>query len=168
MGALIKRYSDLSPKQRTFVDHYIRTGDVVESYFAAGYMAGCDQSDQKKRDQAQRNGRQILNNPLVHEFVMLNKPINIPETGEIDMKAITDRMFLICMGRVERRHLDSHGDVVLEPPSFKEQIEAGKLLSMINEKREKKVDKRASKALTGKVVALIGSARTEDGQESED
>ena len=168
MGALIKRVEDLSPKQRAFIDHYIQTGDAIESYFAAGYMEGCDQTLQKNRDMASRNARAILVKPLVHEYVMMNKAYELPETGEIDMKAITDRMFLICMGRVERRTVTEKGDVVLTPPTFKEQIEAGKLLSMINEKREKKTDKRASKALTNRVAALIGSARSGDGQESED
>ena len=168
MGALIRRVEDLSPRQRAFIEYYIKTGDAIESYFAAGYMPGCDQKDQKNRNMASRNARLILVKPLVHEYVMMNKVLELPETGDIDMKAITDRMFLICMGNVERRHINSQGEIVLEPPTFKEQIEAGKLLSQINERREKKTDRRASKALTGKVVALIGSARTDDGQEAED
>lgn len=167
MGALITRVEDLSPKQRAFIEHYINTGDAIESYFAAGYLEGCDQNDKKYRDQASRAARNILVKPLVHEYVMMNKALEIPETGDIDMKAITDRMFLICMGRVERRRTNDKGDVVLEAPTFREQIEAGKLLNAISEKREKKTDKRASKALTAKVAALIGAARS-DGQETED
>ena len=166
MGAAIKRYNDLSPKQRLFVDYYIQTDNAIDSYFNAGYMDGCDRKLQKNRQQALRAAREILKKPLVHDYIVANRPISIPETGEIDMRAITERMFLICTGQVQRE-IVVKGEVQYEPPSFRDQIEAAKLLNLINEKREKKTDKRASKALTAKVAALIGAARS-DGQETED
>ena len=156
----ITRYSQISPKKRLFVDYYLKTNDVISSYFAAGYMEGCDQENKDKRLIAYRNGRNILNEPLVKDFVSMNKPIVIPKTGEIDIADITDRMLLILEGNIEQQQVVK-GKITYVKPSFRDQIEAGKLLNAILEKREKSEKRRASKALTGKVTTLIGSARTE-------
>ena len=143
-----------------FVDYYLKTNDVISSYFAAGYMQGADQENKDKRLMAYRNGRMILNEPLVRDFVSANKPIPIPKTGEIDIADITDRMLLILEGNIEQQVVVK-GKVMYVKPTFRDQIEAGKLLNAILEKREKKAEKRASKALAGKVQTLIGSARME-------
>lgn len=166
MGVITK-YSDLCPKKKAFVEHYIQTNDLIGSYFAAGYLQGVDQTSYDKRMQAYRAARAIIANPLVRDYIAMNKPVVIPETGEIDVKQITDRMLLIMNGNIEQQILVK-GELHYIKPSFRDQIEAAKLLNAISEKREKKSEKRASKALSSKVVALIGSARMNDGQESED
>lgn len=155
----IKRYSQLAPMKRAFVEHYISTGDIIESYFSAGYKEGCDQSDKNQRLLAYRYGKKILSEPIVADYVSANKPIEIKE-GEIDIADITDRMLLIMEGNIEQQVL-VNGQLKYVKPSFRDQIEAGKLLNTILEKREKKSERRASKALTGKVASLIGSARTD-------
>lgn len=154
----ITRYSQLAPKKRLFVDYYIKTNDIISSYFAAGYMEGADQDNKDKRLIAYRNGRAILSEPLVKDFVSMNKPVEVPRQGEIDIADITDRMLLILEGNIEQQVVVK-GKVAYVKPSFRDQIEAGKLLNAILEKREKKTEKRASKALTGGVRKLIGSAR---------
>ena len=159
MGKVTK-YSQLAPRKRLFVDYYMKTNDIISSYFAAGYMAGCDQENKDKRLLAYRNGRTILSEPLVKAFVEMNKPVIIPPSGEIDIADITDRMLLILEGNIEQQVVIK-GKIAYVKPSFRDQIEAGKLLNAILEKREKKAEKRASKALAGKVTSLIGSARPE-------
>jgi len=161
MANRVTRYSQLAPKKRLFVDYYLKTGNVIDSYFAAGYKAGCNQNDQEERIRAYRAGRNILALPMVRDYVAMNKPVELPKTGEIDVERITDRMMLILEGNIEQQVIGKNGNITYVKPSFRDQIEAGKLLSAILEKREKKSDKRASKALTGKVASLIGSARGE-------
>ena len=156
----ITKYSQLSEKKRAFVDHYIRTNNVIDSYFDAGYKAGCDRDDQAERMKAYRQGKEILAIPLVRDYIAMNKPIVVPEQGEIDEKAITDRLTLIMAGQIEQQVLVK-GELHYVRPSFRDQIEAGKVLVSILEKREKQGTKKASKALTGKITSLIGSARAE-------
>lgn len=159
MGGITK-YSQLSEKKRAFVDHYIRTNNVIDSYFDAGYKAGCDRDDQAERMKAYRQGKEILSIPLVRDYIAMNRPIVVPEQGEIDEKAITDRLTLIMAGQIEQQVLVK-GELHYVRPSFRDQIEAGKVLVSILEKREKQSTKKASKALTGKITSLIGSARME-------
>lgn len=167
MSNRVTRYSQLAPKKRLFVDYYLKTGNIIDSYFAAGYKEGCDQENQDERIRAYRAGRDILALPLVKEYVIANKPIEIPKTGEIDIQQITDRMLLIMEGNIEQQQVIK-GKIVYVKPSYRDMIEAGKLLKDILKDREKKTEKRASKALTSKVASLIGSARTDvvDEQES--
>ena len=156
----VNKYSELAPKKRAFVEHYLRTNNIIDSYFDAGYMEGRDRTDQTERMRAYRSGREILAIPMVRDYVAMNKPIVIPQEGEIDEKEITDRLNLIMMGQIEQQVLVK-GQLHYVKPSFRDQIEAGKVLVSILEKREKQSNKKASKALTGKVQSLIGSARTE-------
>lgn len=156
----ITRYSQLSAKKRLFVDYWLKTNDIISSYFAAGYMEGKDHEDKKNRLNAYKGGRAILHEQLVMDFIAANKPVEVPKQGDIDIAQITDRMLLILEGNIEQMVV-AKGKVMYVKPSFRDQIEAGKLLNAILEKREKKSEKRASKALTGRVTTLIGSARTE-------
>ena len=156
----ITRYSQLSPKKRLFVDYYLKGYGIADSYFAAGYMSTADQKNKDKRLIAYRNGQQILSEPIVKDFVAMNRPV-VVETGEIDVAKITDRLMMIFQGNIEQRVVVKD-KVMYVLPSFRDQIEAGKLLNAILEKREKKAEKRASKALSGKVVALIGKARVDE------
>ena len=159
MGAITK-YSDFSPKKRLFVQHYLETGDLIGSYFSAGFKDGCDQNDKKERMRAYQAAKKILAHPLVRQFVEMNKPIYIHQEGEIDEKDITDRLILIMSGNIEQQTVIK-GNVYYIKPSFRDQIEAGKVLVQILQKREKDTSRKASKALTGKVQSLIGSARAE-------
>ena len=159
MGGITK-YSQLSEKKRAFVEHFMQTNNVIDSYFDAGFKAGCDRTDQAERMRAYRAGKDILALPLVRDYIAMNKPIIIPETGEIDERQITDRLTLIMAGQIEQQVLVK-GELHYVKPSFRDQIEAGKVLVSILEKREKQSSKKASKALTGKITSLIGSARME-------
>ena len=156
----ITRYAQLSEKKRAFVEHFMQTNNVIDSYFDAGFKAGCDRSDQAERMRAYRAGKDILAIPLVRDYIAMNKPIVVPETGEIDERQITDRLTLIMAGQIEQQVLVK-GELHYVKPSFRDQIEAGKVLVSILEKREKQGTKRASKALSGNVRKLIGSARME-------
>jgi len=159
MGGVTK-YSQLSERTRAFVDHFIQTNNVIDSYFDAGFKDGCDRNDQAQRMLAYRYGKKILAKPLVRDYIAMNRPILVPETGEIDEKQITDRLTLIMAGQIEQQVLVK-GELHYVRPSFRDQIEAGKVLVSILEKREKQGTKKASKALTGKITSLIGSARAE-------
>lgn len=156
----IHKYADLAPKKRAFVEHYLMTGNVIDSYFDAGYKSGCDRNDQAERMRAYRAGRDILAIPMVRDYVAMNKPIAIHQEGEIDEKVITDRLNLILEGRIEQQ-VYIKGELHYVKPSFRDQIEAGKVLVQILQKREKDTSRKASKALTGKVQSLIGAARAE-------
>lgn len=160
MSTRITRYSQLAPKKRLFVDYYLKNGNMIDSYFAAGYKDGCDQTDPDERGRALRAARNILAEPIVKDYVMANKPIELPKGGDIDQTQIIDRMLLIMEGNIEQQQVIK-GKITYVKPSYRDMIEAGKLLNAILEKREKKADKRASKALTSKVASLIGSARTD-------
>ena len=165
MGKVTK-YSQIAPRKKLFVDYYMKTNDIIESYFAAGYMSGKNHEDKDQRLQAYRSGWTILNEPLVRAYVDMNKPLVVPPSGEIDISSITDRMMLILEGNIEQQVVIK-GEIKYVKPTFRDQIEAGKLLNAILEKREKKAEKRASKALTGKVLSLVGSARTDVVSEQE-
>jgi len=156
----VTKYSDFSPMKRAFVENYLCTGDAIESYFSAGYKADCDHSDPKERDRAYHAAMKILSHPLVRQFVEMNKPVYIHREGEIDEKDITDRLNLIMSGNIEQQVLIK-GQMYYVKPSFRDQIEAGKVLVQILQKREKDTSRKASKALTGKVQSLIGSARAD-------
>jgi len=156
----IRYYSQLSEKKRLFVEHFMQTNNVIDSYFEAGFKEGCDRTDQVERMRAYRQGKQILKMPVVLDYMAMNKPMVVPQTGEIDEKSITDRLVLIMSGNIEQQAV-LKGEVHYVKPSFRDQIEAAKVLTSILEKREKQSNKKASKALTGKVQSLIGSARTE-------
>lgn len=167
MSTKVTRYSQLAPKKRLFIDYYLKTDNIIDSYFAAGYKDGCNQNDKEERARAYRAARNILAEPVVKDYVMANKPIEMPKNGEIDIAQITDRMLLIMEGNIEQQQVIK-GKIVYVKPSYRDMIEAGKLLKDILKDREKKTEKRASKALTSKVASLIGSARTDvvDEQES--
>ena len=156
----IKYYSQLSEKKRLFVEHYMQTDNIIDSYFEAGFKEGCDRNSPIERDRAYRQAKQILRMPIVIDYMAMNKPLVIPASGEIDEKSITDRLTLIMSGNIEQQAVIK-GEVHYVKPSFRDQIEAAKVLTAILDKREKQTTKKASKALTGKVQSLIGSARTE-------
>lgn len=162
----IRYYSQLSEKKRAFVEHFMRTNDVINSYFDAGFKEGCDRTDQVERMRAYRQGKQILRMPIVADYMAMNKVIPVPKTGDIDEQSITDRLALIMSGNIEQQVLVK-GELHYVKPSFRDQIEAGKVLVQILQKREKETGKKASKALSEKALSLIGSARMEVVDEQE-
>ena len=160
-------FNQLSPKIKAFAEHYINTHNVTQSYLNAGYLEHRDSRDRKVRMLAYRSGKELLKNPLVRDFIDSHQPIPIPVQGDIDEKAITDRLFLICMGNIEQQYLVK-GDLVYLKPTFKESIEAGKVLMMIAQKREKKEPIKAKKLLSSRLQHMVSGARMIEAPEEEE
>ena len=159
-------FSQFSIKKKAFVEHYIQTHNVTESYFAAGYLADLNRNDPKVRKRAYQSGAEILKSPVVQHYIETHKPIPIPVEGYIDDKAITDRLMHICMGTIEQQYLIK-GNLVWMKPTFKESIEAGKVLLQIVEKREKKEPLVAKKALSSRLQQMVSGARMIDAPKVE-
>lgn len=159
----IRKYTDLSPRKRAFVEYYIKSGgQVVESVFNAGFKQGCDRSDPKQRQLAYNLGRTMLKDPWVHDYITNNMPIPVSDDGVIDEGAIVDRMFLIMQGKIQRCYVDKKGDEKLEEPSFRDQCEAAKVLLDIQKMRDKKVPvEKRSKTVSKRVDDLIKTASFE-------
>ena len=158
-----KKYTDLAPRKRQFVEFYIKSGgNIIDSVFNAGYKQGCDRSDYKQRQLAFNLGKTMLKDPLVHDYITCQIPIPISDGGVIDEGAIIDRMYMIMQGKIQRCYVDKKGEEKLEEPSFRDQCEAAKVLLDIQKMREKKgpVEKR-SKAVSKRGEELIKTAQLE-------
>jgi len=157
----VTRYSDLSPKKKAFVEYYIKSGEITNSVFAAGYKQDCDKTNPKERDLAYSMGKRMLKDPLVHEYIQMNKPLPIPAQGVIDEPAIVERMFLIMMGRTQRTAFTKKGDPIIEEPSFRDQTEAAKVLLMIKKMQDKHVPiEQRSTLVSKRLDELIASTQT--------
>jgi len=163
---IVKKYSDLSAKKKAFVEFYIKSGDVADSVFAAGFKQGCDKTSKKERMLADSLGRRMLKDPLVHDYIAMNKPLPLPAQGVIDEPAIVERMFLIMMGRTQRTAFTKKGDPIIEEPSFRDQTEAAKVLLMIKKMQDKQIPvEQRGVAISKRLDELIAS--TQLGYETE-
>lgn len=157
---VVKKYSDLSAKKKAFVKFYIKSGDVVDSVFAAGFKADCDKTDRKQRALADNLGRRMLKDPLVHEYIQMNKPMPLPAQGFIDEPAIVERMFLIMMGRTQRTAFNKKGEPIIEEPNFRDQCEAAKVLLTIKKMQDKQVPvEQRGVAISKRLDELIASTQ---------
>lgn len=158
----VSRYSDLSPKKRAFVEIYMKTGNVADSVFGAGFKRGCNCSDTKERKRADVLGRRMLSDPLVHEYIQMNRPIPLPAEGVIDEPAIVERMFLIMMGRTQRTAFTKKGEPIIEEPSFRDQTEAAKVLLMIKKMQDRHTPvEQRSIEISKRLDQLIASTQLE-------
>lgn len=165
---VVKKYSELSPRKRKFVDLYIKSGNVADSVFAAGFKEGADRTDRKQRQLADSLGRRMLKDPLVHEYITMNKPMPVLPDGVINECLIVEVMTLILTGKASRLAISREGKQLVIEPTFKDSCEAAKVLMAIKKMQEKHVPVAdRSRTLSKRVDAIVASINM-DTEEADD
>lgn len=155
--AEVKRSTVLKDKKRAFAMHLLDGLPITESVFRAGYYVGKDHNNPLYRKRAYQLGYQMMREPAVRDFLVLNAKNPVGKSGTINESAIIDRLMLICMGQVEVK-TTYKGKEYFSPPSFRDQVSAGKVLMDIKKMQEKNVptEKRVD-VMKGRVDTLVKS-----------
>lgn len=155
---VVKKYSDLSPKKRKFVDLYIKCNNVVDAVFAAGFKEGCDRTDKRQRELAYNLGKQMLRDPLVHNYMVMNKPMPVAVEGVVDEPLIVEMMTLILTGKASRMGISKDGRQIVIEPTFKDSCEAAKVLVQLKKMQDKQVPvEQRSRAISKRVDDIVAS-----------
>jgi phage terminase small subunit len=165
----IKKYADLSPKKRKFVDLYIKCGNVADAVFAAGFKSDCDRTDKRQRQLADNLGRRMLKDPLVHNYIVMNKPMPVSVEGVVDEPLIVEMMTLILTGKTSRMAVSKDGRQLVIEPTFKDSCEAAKVLVQLKKMQDKHVPvEQRSTAVSKRMDQLIASLQSDYTEESDD
>ena len=166
---VVKKYSELSPKKRKFVDLYIKCGNVVDAVFAAGFKEGCDRTDKHQRELAYSLGQQMLRDPLVHNYITVNKPMPVAVEGVVDEPLIVEVMTLILTGKASRMGVSKDGRQIVIEPTFKDSCEAAKVLVQLKKMQDKHVPvEQRSTAVSKRMDQLIASLQSDYTEDADD
>jgi len=168
---VVKKYSDLSPKKRKFVELYIKCGNIVDAVFAAGFKSDCDHTDKHQRELAYSLGQQMLRDPLVHDYMLMNKPMPVFAEGSIDEPTIVEMMTLILTGKASRMGVSKDGRQIVIEPTFRDSCEAAKVLITLKKMQDKHIPpEKRGKAVSKRLDALIASTQMgfDDDERTED
>jgi phage terminase small subunit len=124
MGKKVERYEDLGEKQKRFIDNYVRTGNAAKSAREAGYKGS--------RSTISSQANKLMNHPVIS--VEIARRVN-PPLGEVKAAVrmvttpdeVMGHMADIFYARV-RQEVPTKDGVEYVPPSFREQVQAGRYL----------------------------------------
>lgn len=112
---------DLTAYQLRFVDEYMKCGNKRKAMLAAGYTG------KGKRSTVTSAAARMYNIPKVKAEIERRRAL-IAEENVIDSKAIVNRLSKMFNGELSSQFVTKQGQVIDVPITFKNQIEAAKVL----------------------------------------
>lgn len=107
----------LTPKQKTFADEYIKSGNATQAALNAGYSAKT----------ARSIGQENLTKPDISNYI--NERLKQIEDEKImDMKEVMQRLSEIARAEGTEEVVTNQGDVILVKPKTSDQIRAMELI----------------------------------------
>lgn len=115
MGSMKK----LTPKQQTFVDEYIISGNATQSYLKAGYKVS--------ENVAAANANRMLRNAKIK--AELERRTNEIRAGKVmTMQEVMERLTKMANGEIKEEQVTNKGEVVLIGTKNSDQIRAMELI----------------------------------------
>ena len=115
MGSVKK----LTPKQQTFVDEYIISGNATQSYLKAGYKVS--------ENVAAANANRLLRNAKIK--AELERRTNEIRAGKVmTMQEVMERLTKMANGEIKEEQVTNKGEVVLIGTKNSDQIRAMELI----------------------------------------
>lgn len=109
----------LTPKQQTFVDEYIISGNATQSYLKAGYKVS--------ENVAAANANRLLRNAKVK--AELERRTNEIRAGKVmTMQEVMERLTKMANGEIKEEQVTNKGEVVLIGTKNSDQIRAMELI----------------------------------------
>lgn len=109
----------LTPKQQTFVDEYIISGNATQSYLKAGYKVS--------ESVAATNANRLLRNAKVK--AELERRTNEIRAGKVmTMQQVMERLTKMANGEIKEEQVTNKGEVVLIKTKNSDQIRALELI----------------------------------------
>lgn len=130
------KYSEkkLTLYQLTFIDEFMASGRKSEALLRAGYKGN------GKKSSLDSQAAKMYANPKVRAEIDRRRAL-LAEKSLISSEQIINRLAKMFNGELTTQYVTKQGDLVEVPISYKNQIEAGKLLSAIlGLEAEKKID----------------------------
>ncbi|MCL8204057.1 terminase small subunit [Ligilactobacillus agilis] len=109
----------LTPKQQTFVDEYIISGNATQSYLKAGYKVS--------ENVAAANANRLLRNAKIK--AELERRTNEIRAGKVmTMQEVMERLTKMANGEIKEEQVTNKGEVVLTKTKNSDQIRAMELI----------------------------------------
>lgn len=109
----------LTPKQQTFVDEYIISGNATQSYLKAGYKVS--------ENVAAANANRMLRNAKIK--AELERRTNEIRAGKVmTMQEVMERLTKMANGEIKEEQVTNKGEVVLIGTKNSDQIRAMELI----------------------------------------
>ncbi|MGN9065460.1 terminase small subunit [Ligilactobacillus agilis] len=109
----------LTPKQQTFVDEYIISGNATQSYLKAGYKVS--------ENVAAANANRLLRNAKIK--AELERRTNEIRAGKVmTMQEVMERLTKMANGEIKEEQVTNKGEVVLIGTKNSDQIRAMELI----------------------------------------
>lgn len=109
----------LTPKQQTFVDEYIISGNATQSYLKAGYKVS--------ENVAAANANRLLRNAKIK--TELERRTNEIRAGKVmTMQEVMERLTKMANGEIKEEQVTNKGEVVLIGTKNSDQIRAMELI----------------------------------------
>ena len=151
---------ELTPYQLRFIDEYMKCGNKREAMMKCGYKG------KGKRSTVTSSAAKLYNLPKVREEIERRRK-ELAEENLIDAKAIVKRLTKMFNGELTSEFVTKQGQVVDVPITFKNQIEAGKVLVNIlglaeqnnKPKEEKTVEQKMAEDLEQQTKLFLESAK---------
>ncbi len=139
---------ELTQYQLRFIDEYMKCGNKREAMMKCGYKG------KGKRSTVTSSAAKLYNLPKVKEEIERRRR-ELAEENLIDSKAIVKRLTKMFNGELSSQFVTKQGQVVDVPITFKNQIEAAKVLVNIlglaeadnKQKEEKPVEQKLAEDL---------------------
>lgn len=109
----------LTPKQQTFVDEYIISGNATQSYLKAGYKVS--------ENVAAANANRLLRNAKIK--AELERRTNEIRAGKVmTMQEVMERLTKMANGEIKEEQVTNKGEIVLIGTKNSDQIRAMELI----------------------------------------
>ena len=152
--------TELTPYQLRFIDEYMKCGNKREAMLKCGYKG------KGKRSTVTSSAAKLYNLPKVKEEIERRRR-ELAEENVIDAKAIVKRLAKMFNGELKSEFVTKSGQVIDVPITFKNQIEAGKVLVNIlglaeqnnKQKEEKPIEQKMAEDLEEKTKMFLESAK---------
>jgi len=166
--------NDLTDYQLKFIDEFMKTGDKKKALIAAGY------NGKGKHSTMTGIANRVYKTPKVYAEIERRRK-ELASKNIVDSQQIVGRLTKMFNGELSSEYVTKKGEVVEIPISFKNQIEAAKVLVSIlglqaqlqakpEEKKEIKKMADDLKALTDSLLAknVTASKKLPDKSKAED
>lgn len=151
---------ELTPYQLRFIDEYMKCGNKRQAMLNAGYKG------KGKRSTVTSSAAKMYNVPKVREEIERRRK-ELAEENLIDAKAIVKRLTKMFNGELASQFVTKQGQLVDVPITFKNQIEAAKVLVNIlglaeadnKQKEEKPVEQKMAEDLEEMTKMFLETAK---------
>lgn len=125
-GDFGKDFNSLPTRQRAFAQYLCDGMNYKDAYLAAGYMQDRDFTDPKNQQRARASASKLARNKIIKKYVDANRCLVTAEAMTVE--TVIHRVALIMNGELFCNVVTKKGEVVSCPPSFRDQVNAARLV----------------------------------------